>query len=70
VERNPVAAGLVEHAADYCWSSAAAHCGVRSDALLTAEFPPHGGIDDWFAWLAQPEEEELVARIRKEPTTK
>ena len=69
VERNPVTAGLVEHAADYRWSSAAVHCGVRYDALLSGEFPPSGVITDWLAWLAQPEEEELVARIRKETST-
>ncbi len=69
VERNPVKAGLVEHAEAYRWSSAAAHCGVRSDTLLSAEFPPPGVIEDWSAWLAQPEDEELVARIRKETTT-
>ena len=27
VERNPVRTGMVEHAWDYPWSSAAAHCG-------------------------------------------
>ena len=69
VERNPVTAGLVEHAEDFCWSSAAAHCGLRSDALLSAEFPPPGVIEDWSAWLAQPEDEDLVARIRIETNT-
>ena len=33
VERNPVRAGLVVRAADYPWSSAAAHCGLRDDVL-------------------------------------
>ncbi|MCK5863023.1 MAG: transposase, partial [Candidatus Hydrogenedentes bacterium] len=28
VERNPVAAGIVERAEQYRWSSAAAHCGL------------------------------------------
>ncbi len=69
VERNPVKAGLVEHAQDYRWSSAASHCGVRSDALLSAEFPPSGVIEDWPAWLTKPEDEELVGRIRKETST-
>jgi putative transposase len=42
VERNPVRAGMVEHAEDYLWSSAAAHCGLRDDILLDADFPPSG----------------------------
>ncbi len=62
-------AGWVEHAADYRWPSAAAHCGLRSDALLSGEFPPPGVITDWSSWLAQPDDEELVARIRKETST-
>ncbi|HOH30374.1 MAG TPA: hypothetical protein PLC40_11915, partial [Candidatus Hydrogenedentes bacterium] len=40
MERNPVIAVVVERTEDYRWSSAAAHFGVRSDALLSAKFPP------------------------------
>jgi len=36
VERNPVRASTVARAEDYPWSSAAAHCGVLSDPLLSA----------------------------------
>ena len=52
VERNPVRAGLVETAGDYRWSSAAAHCGLRPDPLLT--LPPSfaEAVPDWAAWLA------------------
>jgi REP-associated tyrosine transposase len=38
-ERNPVRAGIVERAEDYLWSSAAAHCGLRDDLLLSDECP-------------------------------
>lgn len=52
VERNPVRAGLVEHASDYKWSSAAAHCGLRQDPLLT--IPPifQEFVDEWPSWLS------------------
>ncbi len=32
VELNPVRAGLVEHAWEYGWSSAGAHCGKAGDS--------------------------------------
>ncbi|MCP4642169.1 MAG: transposase, partial [bacterium] len=42
VELNPVRAGMVEHAWEYAWSSAAAHCGEGGD--------PSGmlGLSAWF----------------------
>lgn len=54
VERNPVAAGLVERAEDYRWSSAAAHCGMRRDSLLVPADTSSvlRGITDWSGWLA------------------
>ncbi len=64
VERNPVRAGLVERAEAYRWSSAAAHCGLRNDALLSGSFPPAGVIDDWKQWLTGAEDEGAVKRIR------
>ncbi|NLV44234.1 MAG: hypothetical protein GXY07_07020 [Candidatus Hydrogenedentes bacterium] len=36
---------------------------------MSIEFPPPGVIEDWSAWLAQPDEEDLVERIRKETNT-
>lgn len=51
VERNPVRAGLAAQAADYRWSSAAGHCGLRVDKLLAKDFPPTGVIRDWPEWL-------------------
>lgn len=64
IERNPVRAGLVERAEEYAWSSAAAHCGLRHDALLSDDFPPPGVVDDWKQWLADAEDEETVTRLR------
>src|SRR6059036_3677089 len=51
VERNPVRAGIVKRAEDYPWSSAASHCGLRDDILLSKDFPPAGVIEDWSEWL-------------------
>jgi len=64
VERNPVRAGLVAQAEAYPWSSAAAHCGLRHDPLLSRDFPPAGVIDDWQAWLSEGEDERAVNLIR------
>jgi len=58
VERNPVRAGMVERAEAYRWSSAAAHCGLREDAVLSTAFPPAGVIDDWGEWFHEPLEDE------------
>jgi putative transposase len=69
VERNPVRAGLVERAEDYAWSSAAAHCGLRADGVLSEEFPPLDVIRDWRAWLGEGEDDESVARIRRHTKT-
>jgi len=52
VERNPVRAGLVARSEDYAWSSAAAHCDIRDDLLVTRAFPIAGVVSDWKAWLA------------------
>ena len=68
VERNPVRAGLVRVAWRYRWSSAAFHVGgLDADALI-------GSRDGWFAelaagwreFLAEGDEEEFVARVRRE----
>jgi putative transposase len=53
-ERNPVRAGIVERAEDYLWSSAAAHCGLRDDLLLSDECPLTRVIPDWSEWVNIP----------------
>ena len=69
VERNPVRAGIVKRAEDYPWSSAAAHCGLRIDSLLTKDFPPSGVIDDWSGWLKVDQSDEERHTIRRHTTT-
>lgn len=55
VERNPVRARIVRKAENYLWSSAAGHCGLRDDPVVTRskywgkQFADIGG---WQAWLA------------------
>jgi putative transposase len=64
-ERNPVRARLVERAEEYPWSSTVAHCGLRSDDLLSEGFPPEGVIPDWSRWLREEDDEQTVKTIRK-----
>ena len=65
VERNPIRAGIVANAEEYRWSSAAAHCGLRDDPLLSTNFPPQGFITNWKEWLkVEPTQEERRAICR------
>jgi putative transposase len=65
VERNPVRARMVKRAEDYLWSSAAAHCGLRDDLLLSGECPLVLEIADWSEWLNEPEDEAAQEVIRR-----
>ena len=65
VECNPLRAGLVLRAQDFYWSSAAAHCGLRLDPLLSNDLPLLHEIPDWNAWLGEKESEETLKFIRK-----
>jgi putative transposase len=66
VEQNPVRARLVEHAEEYAWSSAAAHCGLREDLLLSdiAALREDAGITDWSGWLRGDEEGGAIEHLR------
>lgn len=65
VERNPVRARLVRKGENYPWSSAAAHCGLRSDPLLT---PLPKGLavrpDQWSEYLAEGDLPDEIERLR------
>jgi len=69
VERNPVRAGMVKRAEDYLWSSAAAHCGLRDDLLLSGECPLVAELVDWGEWLRSPEDEAIQNAIRRHTRT-
>lgn len=68
VERNPVRAGMKRRAELYPWSSAAAHCGMRSDDLLNPESrwsKQFFAMEDWSAWLAEGDEAEEINILRR-----
>jgi len=69
IERNPIRAGMIERAEAYKWSSAAHHCGLRHDPVLSPDFPPRGVIEDWHAWLSAPEDEAAITTIRQSTHT-
>ena len=69
VERSPVRAGLVKRAEKYPWSSAAGHCGLRKDPLLSRNLESAKHVADWSAWLGEAEDQDLVQRIRTKTQT-
>jgi len=64
VEQNPVRARIVEVAEEYEWSSAAAHCGLRTDPLVSGGLPDGVTPGVWQARLAEPVTEADVERLR------
>ena len=68
VERNPIRVGLVDRAEDYRWSSAAAHCGLRDDGILSNKVEWErvlASVGDWAGWLSVEEEVERLDVLRK-----
>jgi len=64
VERNPVRAKIVRKAERYPWSSAAAHCGLGDDPLLSGRLEKSDHVGDWSAWLTDAGDEQFVERLR------
>ncbi|MGR9108384.1 MAG: transposase [Gammaproteobacteria bacterium] len=68
VERNPVRAKMASKAEDYRWSSAAAHCGLTEDCLLsrrTAWQHQRQQNVDWSTWLAEADEPQALEVLRR-----
>ena len=68
VERNPVRAKMVTRAEDYRWSSAAAHCEMHGDTVLTIKASwkkQMAAIGNWSAWLAEGDQSEELSMIRR-----
>ncbi len=68
VERNPVRARMVRKAENYAWSSAAAHCGLRKDAVLTADRywrKRFESVGDWSQWLAEGDRPDQIEVLRR-----
>jgi putative transposase len=71
VEQNPVRAGLVGRAEEYEWSSAAAHAGLHTDALLAdiSQLRADAGIADWSGWLRSQEDAVTLFQLRERTRT-
>lgn len=69
VERNPIRAGWVGKAENYPWSSAAAHCGLRDEPLLTPFYVNPYLIPNWSDWLCDGESEAALKQIREKTKT-
>jgi putative transposase len=68
VERNPVRAGLVRRAEDYNWSSAAVHCRLKEDRILTRSsrwLEEFEGIENWSKWLTEGDDLQKVEVLRR-----
>lgn len=68
VERNPVRAKMVAKAEDYPWSSAAAHCGLRNDLVLSQKpdwIKQCKLRTSWPKWLAEGDDPEKIALLRR-----
>ena len=64
VERNPVRAGLVDRAEEYPWSSAAGHCGLRTDVFAADTPDLTEQVGDWRAFLAEQDTPEETEQLR------
>ena len=69
VERNPVRAGIIDRAELYYWSSAATHCGMRRDKLVSDDLPLIGEVPNWKAWLDEREQNDELKFIRERTLT-
>ena len=72
IERNPVAAGLVERAEDWHWSSAAWHVGTgpRPEILMPGAMNPAGvKPSEWRAMLRDPLDPERAIRFHRASRT-
>ncbi|RLA23028.1 MAG: transposase [Gammaproteobacteria bacterium] len=67
VERNPVQAGMTTKSEDYQWSSAAAHCGMRTSSLLAKLPISLNGVsqDKWAEWLSLVENSDVTNIIQR-----
>lgn len=70
VERNPVRAGLVHHAIEYRWSSAAARLGIgrAPDWLELGEWQRHWSPEEWSWQLVECDGERIFAGELRDAT--
>ncbi len=67
IAQNPVRAKLITNPIDYPWSSAKAHCGLETSAVIT----PHHSLqselsrkNDWIQWLKGKEDTVAIDQLR------
>ncbi len=68
VELNPVRARMVLKAEHYPWSSAAGHCDLRGDDVVTRSRTWQKSkrqICDWSAWLSEGDQQTEITTIRR-----
>lgn len=68
LQRNPMRARLVRKADNYPWSSAATHCHLRQDEVVTSKAiwrKQLEDIGDWSSWLAEDDEPEELTVLRR-----
>jgi len=68
VELNPVRARMVRKAEHYRWSSAASHCGLYDDSVLSNTIKWTSlvrQIDNWSAWLAEGDDPAVLTKVRR-----
>ena len=68
VERNPVRARMVRRAENYRWSSAAAHCGLKEDPVLSTKAGWRKQVKsfgNWSKWLARGDRPEQLDVLRR-----
>ena len=68
IERNPVAAGMVEHPWDYPWSSARAHIEGRDNILVRVK-PLLEMVDDWRDFISLETTKEMVRTFHRHEHT-
>jgi putative transposase len=68
VERNPVAARLCRHPAEWPWSSARAHLQGIDDSLVTVK-PMRDRVPDWSAYLTSTSQSDTTESIRRHNRT-
>lgn len=67
IERNPVEAAIVQETTQYEWSSAAFHCGLRTDPVIDLENEWHHRtqqIANWQSWLSYRDSPQRVEQLR------
>lgn len=67
IERNPVEAGIVKHAAEHPWSSAPARCSRIQDAILTKDTHWNTILSqrsNWYDWLEKTDSSALISKLK------